>query len=194
MGNLQRIFAEESDPPGPVPRNSRKPLLAIVVIQSVVICALGFLLVQGRRPTAERERVETALADIRGALSVGVSFTQLQEKVQALASAIENFRARGGEGADLAGFERAAKLYKDSLELWSDKLRYPNLYESKPKWFLPSDLARIAKEESFDLKPEYSNGALADSLLQRLWQDADQSGRGVSTQKQSSPEPTQPKR
>jgi hypothetical protein len=74
----------------------RKALLAIVVIQFVVICALGFLLVQGRRPTAERERVEIALADLRGALSVGASYTQLREKVQALAAAIETFRAKGG--------------------------------------------------------------------------------------------------
>jgi len=55
-----------------------KVLATIVVVQFVVICALGFLLFQGGRPAAERERVEAALTDIHGTLSVGANFTQLQ--------------------------------------------------------------------------------------------------------------------
>ena len=102
----------------------RKALVAIVVIQFVVICALGFLLVQGSRPSAERERVEMALADIRGALSIGANYTQFQEKVQALAAAVENFRSKGGAGSDLARFERSQKLYKDSLDLWREELSF----------------------------------------------------------------------
>jgi hypothetical protein len=177
----------------------RKVLVAIVVIQFVVICALGLLLVQGRRPTAERERVETALADIRGALSVGANYMQLQEKVQALAAAIENFRAKGGAGSDLARFERSQKLYKDSLDLWSDELTYPNRYERSPEnrlfVLVPTPLERIAREQGFDLPVrEFSFKVLADELLQQLWTEADQAGRGVNTQRESAPEPTQPKR
>jgi hypothetical protein len=177
----------------------RKTLLAIVVVQLVVICALGLLLVQGRRPTAERERVESALTDIHGALSVGANYTQLQEKVQALAAAIENFRAKGGAERDLARFERSEKLYKDSLDLWSDELTYPNRYERSPEDRLfvsvPTPLERIAKEQGFVLPVhEFSYKVLADELLQQLWTKADQAGRGVNTQKESAPEPTEPKK
>jgi len=55
------------------------------MIQFLVICALGLLLLQGTWPTADRERVETALADICVAVSVGANYTQFQEKVQAVA-------------------------------------------------------------------------------------------------------------
>lgn len=174
----------------------RKALVAIVVIQFIVICALGLLLVQGKRPTAERERVETALADIRGALSVGANYTQLQEKVQALAATIENFRARGGAGSDLERFGRSQKLYKDSLDLWGEELSYPGLYERSPhRRYAPTALERIAKEQGLDLSdPEFSYKIFADELLQQLWKKADQAGHGVNTQKESAPEPTQPKR
>ena len=171
----------------------RKALVAIVVIQFVVICALGFLLVQGRRPSAERERVETALADIRGALTVGANYTQFQEKVQALAAAVENFRSKGGAGSDLTRFEQSQKLYKDSLDLWSDELRYPALYESERRRFVPTPLERIAKEQGFDLSnPEFSYKIAADVLLQELWKKADDAGRGAEPQKGS--EPARPKK
>ncbi|MEO8096093.1 MAG: hypothetical protein ABI811_00205 [Acidobacteriota bacterium] len=172
-----------------------KALGAVVVIQFVVICALGLLLVQGRRPTAERERVKTALADIRGALSVGANYTQFQEKVQALAAAIENFRSQGGAGNDLARFEQSQKLYKDSLDLWSDELSYPGLYESERRRFVPTPLERIAKEQGLDLsEPKVPYKIFADELLQQLWKKADQAGSGVNPQKESAPEPTQPKK
>jgi len=173
------------------------------VIQFVVIYALGLLLVQGRRPTADRERatadrerVEAALADIRGALSVGSNYTQLQEKVQALAAAIENLRAKGGAASDLARFERSEKLYKDSLDLLSEELSYPGLYERFPHGrYVPPRLESIAKEQGFDLsEPPASYKIFADVLLQQLWTKADQAGRGVSTQKELAPAPTEPKR
>ena len=169
----------------------RKALVAIVVAQFVVICVLGLLLVQGRRPTAEQERVEIALADIRGALSVGANYTQFQEKVQALAAAIDNFRSKGGAGGDLARFELSQKLYKDSLDLWSDELNYPGIYKRSPHGhFVPSALERIAKEQGFDLSdPTFSYKISADVLLQQLWTKAGQAGRG-----NSAPSPTQPEK
>jgi hypothetical protein len=177
----------------------RKALVAIVVIQFVVICALGFLLLRGGRPTAERERVEAALTDIHGTLSVGANFTQLQEKVQALAAAVENFRAKGGGGEELVRFEQSLKLYKDSVDLWNDKLSNSWRYEKKVGdrfSYAPTALLRIAKEESFDVSYSgISYKVFADELLQQLWAKADQAGRGVNTQKESAPDdPTQPKK
>jgi hypothetical protein len=168
----------------------RKALVAIVMIQFLVICALGLLLLQGTRPTAERERVETSLADIRGALSVGANYTQFQEKVQALAAAVENFRAKGGGGTDLARFEQAQKLYKDSLDLWSDELNSSWRYENGRKGRVPDVLGRIAKEQGVDVSsPEISYYKyFADELLQQLWAKADEAGRGVK------PVPPQPKK
>jgi hypothetical protein len=158
----------------------RKALVAIVMVQFLVICALGLLLLQGTRPTAERERVETALADIRGALSVGANYTQFQEKVQALAAAVENFRAKGGGGTDLARFEQAQELYKDSLDLWSDELNSSWRYENGRKR-VPDVLERIAKEQGVDVSsPEISYYKyFADELLQQLWAKADEAGHGV---------------
>jgi hypothetical protein len=179
----------------------RKALVAIVVAQFVVICVFALLLVRGRRPTAEQERVETALADIRGALSVGANYTQFQEKVQALAAAIDNFRSKGGAGSDLAQFELSQKLYEDSLDLWSDELRRSALYESERRLFVPTVLERIAKEQGFVVPPRGSLASsepavpykyFADQLLQELWKKADDAGHGVNSQKHS--EPAQPKK
>lgn len=171
----------------------RKTLVGIVVIQFVVICALGFLLVHGRRPPPERERVEMAFADIRGVLSVGANYTQFQEKVQALAAAVENFRSAGGTADDLARFDRAKKFYKDSLDLWSDEISYPATYESERRRFTPIVLQRIAKEQGFDLSGEgVSYKIFADELLQELWKKADEVARGVNTEKE--PEPGQSKK
>jgi hypothetical protein len=177
----------------------KKALVVTVVIQFVVICALGFLLVRGTRPSAERERVETALADIRGALSVGANYTQFQEKVQAFAAAIESFRSKGGAASDLGRFESAQKLYKDSLELWNHELMYPRLYELSPEdrnfVIVPTPLERIAKEQGFDLPVnEFSYKVLADELLRQLWTRADQAAGGVNNQRESTSEPTQPKK
>ena len=172
----------------------RKTLVATVVIQFVVICSLGFLLVQGRRPSAERERVETAIADVRGALSVGANYTQFEEKVQALAGAVENLRAKGPAGSDLAAFDKSLKLYKDSIDLWSDELSYPGLYERSPHGrFVPRTLERVAKEQGLDLSdPEFSYKISADVLLQQLWAKADQARPGVNVQNNSPRPTTQP--
>jgi hypothetical protein len=171
-------------------------LVAIVVIQFVVICALAFMLAQGRRPSADAEKVDTALADIRGALSVGANYTQFQEKVQALAAAIESFRAKGGPTRDIIRFEESQKLYKESLDLWSEEMSLAGLYERRPHGhFVPTVLARIAKEQSFDLtEGDYPYKIFADELMQQLWAKADQAGRGVSTQEESAPGDALPKR
>lgn len=168
----------------------RKALAAIVVIQFVVIGALGVLLVHGRRPTAEQEKAETALADIRGVLSVGANYTQLQERVQALAAAIENFRAKGGPESELARLERSQKLYKDSLDLWSEELSYPGLYERTPHGhYVPTVLRHIAKEQGLDLSdPEFSYKIFADDLLQQLWAKGGADAREVNAQYQSAPD------
>jgi len=177
----------------------RKTLTAIVLIQFALICALGLQLARGRRPAAERERISTVLGDIRGALSVGANYTQLQEKVQAFAAAIENFRSNGGAVGDLEPFERAQGLYKDSLELWSDELTYPSRYEQFPEdrrsvW-VPATLKRIAKEQGLDLAVnEFSYKALADELLQELWARADQAVGAVNNQTESASQPTQHKK
>ena len=165
-----------------------KVLGAIVVVQFVVICALGFLLLKGGRPTAERERVETSLTDIHGTLSVGANFTQFEEKVQALAAAIENFRAKGGGGSELVRFEQSLRLYKDSVDLWSDELSNSWEYEKKVGdrfGSAPAPLWRIAKEQGYDI----SNSGIhykifADELLQQLWAKAHEAGRGVKTEKE----------
>jgi hypothetical protein len=165
-----------------------KVLGTIVVVQFVVICALGFLLLQGGRPTAEREKVETALTDIHGTLSVGANFTQLQEKVQALAATIDNFRAKGGGGSELVRFEQSLKLYKDSLDLWSDELSNSWRYEKKVGdrfGYAPAPLERIAKEQSYDISQSGIHYKIfADELLQQLWAKADEAGRGVKTEKE----------
>jgi len=174
----------------------RRALFAIIVFQSVVICVLGFLLVHQHRPTAEQERVELALADIRGALLVGASYTQFQEKIQALAAAIDNFRSKGGSGRDLARFEMSQKLYKDSLDLWSDELENSRLYESKLRLFVPEVMGRIAREQGFVVPPQGSLKEAASSepgvpykyfagqLLQELWKKAEATARGVKSEKQ----------
>ena len=163
----------------------RKLLVGIVVIEFVVICALSFLLVQGRRPSPERERVLQALADIHGVLAVGANYTQFQEKVQALAGAVENFRSAGGGADDLAPFYCAQKLYKDSLDLWSDEIDYPATYESERRRFTPTVLQRIAKEQGFDLSGEgIPYKAFADQLLQELWRKADDAARGANSEKE----------
>jgi hypothetical protein len=60
---------------------------------------------------------------------------------------------------------------------------------------VPTPLERIAKEQGFDLPVhEFSYKVLADVLLQQLWAKADQAGRGVNTQKEPAPEPTEPKK
>jgi hypothetical protein len=126
--------------------------------------------------------VETALTDIHGTLSVGAKFTQLQEKVQALAAAIENFRAKGGGGSELVRFEQSLKLYKDSLDLWSDELSHSWMYEGED---ISPTLRRIAREQGFDISR--SGGpykVFADELLQQLWAKADEAGRGVKTGKE----------
>ena len=174
----------------------RKALVVIVVIQFVVICALAFMLAQGRRASAEGERVDTALTDIRGALSVGANYTQFQEKVQALAAAIENLRAKGGATSDLTRFEESQELYKESLDLWSEEMSLAGLYERRPHGhYVPTVLARIAKEQGLDLSEgEYSYKIFADELMQQLWAKADQAGRGVNAQKESAPGKALPNR
>lgn len=162
----------------------KKTLVGITVIQFGVICALTFLLLQEKRPSQEKQRVETALAGIRGALSVGANYTQFQEKIQVLAVAVEGFRSTGRSADDLVRFERALKLYKDSLDLWSDQLHYPVMYESERHRFTPIVLERIAREQSFDLSLEgVSYKVLADVLLQDLWKKADDAARGVNPSK-----------
>jgi hypothetical protein len=174
----------------------RKVLAAIVVIQFLVICALGLMLAQGRRQSAERERVDSALADIRGALSVGADYTQFQEKVQAFAAAVENFRAKGGAKSDLTRFEESQKLYKDSLDLWSEEINLAGLYERRPHGrYVPTALARIAREQDLDpSEGEYPYKIFADELVQQLWAEADQTARGANTQQESAPEKALPKR
>jgi hypothetical protein len=165
-----------------------KLLGTIVVVQFVVICALGFLLLQRGRPTAERERVEAALTDIHGALSVGANFTQLQEKVQTLAAAVETFRTKGGDGSELVRFEQSLKLYKDSVDLWSDKLSDSWRYEKKVGdrfGYAPTTLERIAKEQSYDISQSgIPYKIFADELQQQLWAKADEAGRGVKPEKE----------
>jgi hypothetical protein len=95
-----------------------KALHVMLAVQFVIICALGFLLFDAKHPDRDRERVETALTDIRGALSVGANYTQFQEKVQALAAAVENYRTRGAPRRYLKRYDLSLQLYKDSLEYW----------------------------------------------------------------------------
>jgi hypothetical protein len=83
---------------------------------------------------------------------------------------------------------QSQKLYKDSLDFWSDELSDSWRYEKKVGdrcTSAPAPLERIAKEQSYDI----SNSGIhykifADELLQQLWAKADEAGRGVKTEKE----------
>jgi hypothetical protein len=94
------------------------------------------------------------LADMRGILSVGVSYTQFQEKVQSLSGAIEEYRSDGGDGAALKRFDESLKLYKESLDLWEDTINFPSRYDSRTR--VPWMFERIAKEQGFNITGDFS--------------------------------------
>lgn len=160
---------------------------SIVVVQFVVICVLGVLLFEATRTKTAPlvpSRVETALADIHGVLSVGANYTQFQEKVQSLGGAIEEYRSQGGDGLTLKRFEDCLKLYKDSLDLWGDTINLPNTY-SRSGTRVPATLERIAKEQGYAIDGEYQFKIQSDVLLQQLWSKADEVGHGKQTEEKN---------
>lgn len=164
---------------------SSRMLKSVVVAQLVVICVLAVLLFEATRPRTAPSRVETALADIHGALTVGANYTQFQEKVQSLGGAIEEYRSGGGDGPSLKRFDECLKLYKDSLDLWGDSINLPNTY-SRSGTRPPAILQRIAKEQGMDITGEFPFKAEADVLMQQLWAKADETGRGKTSDGKSS--------
>ena len=149
---------------------------SIVAVQFVVICALSVLLYDAKRPKQVPSRVETVLADIHGVLSVGANYTQFQEKVQSLGAAIEEYKSEGGGGPALKRFDESLQLYTDSLDLWTEMITFPNIYDSRTR--RPSTLIRIAKEQGYDIGGDFSNKVHADVLMQELWSKAKEVGRG----------------
>jgi hypothetical protein len=167
---------------------SNTGLKSAVVVQFVVICALSVLLYEANRPKLAPSRVPTVLADIRGVLSVGANYTQFQEKVQSLSAAIEEYNSEGGSGPALKGFEESLKLYKDSLDLWTEMINLPNTYASETR--RPSTLLRIAREQGFEITSGVSNKVQADVLMQELWAKADEGRHGKKNENGSGPKTT----
>ncbi len=142
-------------------------VLFVTVAPFLAVCVIGYLLTVQTRQTRDRERVETAFTDIRRALSVGVNSTQLQEKVQALGAAVENYRLRSASRKDLKRYELALQIYADSLEYWRCEARMTAGQDFDDPDRVITTLKRIEKEMK-------DVGVSEVTSKEQKWQKADE--------------------
>ena len=104
--------------------------MAVALILVTACCGvLGYLLYTQSHPREDPFLpVDAAVTDIAGAISVGVNYYQFSDKVQRLSTAILIAGQAGADPRRLRSYSNALAIYKDSLELWSDKVQQPDRY------------------------------------------------------------------
>src|ERR1700722_16363988 len=74
--------------------------------------------------------IRQAEADIQGALAVGISYLDLQHKLQALAAAVVLADQSGVSVSELANHRKAIETYMDSVTLWKLKIDCPDVFSN----------------------------------------------------------------
>jgi hypothetical protein len=78
-----------------------------------------------KRPDPKLANVRSAAAELRGAVEVGVTYSQYMEKVQHFAAAIS---LAGQTDAEMAKYKAALGHYRDALAVWGTKIGGCNQY------------------------------------------------------------------
>lgn len=122
MQSIAEIPADKSR----LERRSRQLKTAVICLIILALASWGIYVKQRNRGRA----VHVAATELRSALSVGVTYSEFGAKLQKLASETE-LASENGLGQDKIALCRdALETYKDSYDLWSDKIQNPKLYDT----------------------------------------------------------------
>lgn len=116
----------------------------------------------------EYRAVHVAAIELRSALSVGLAYSEFGARLSKLDSEIQLASEEGLGRHEIAIYRDALTMYKDSYDLWSDKLTNPGLYNSlDQRGVLPDKLKGLIKKYRVSVKPEFQRQADTVEELER---------------------------